>query len=151
MKCFNCGSATFKRGPVPIAITVGGVEFAGEVPGGRCSSCDASTVNGEASARFELQVAAELAPRGLRSGEAFRFMRKALGMKAAELAEVMNVAAETLSRWENGQREVDWPEFMVLGFLVDDKLAGRTTVLARAKALAEPQTNRYVRLRFQPP
>ena len=57
----------------------------------------------------------------------------------------------TISRWENGQREVDWPEFMVMGFLVDDKLAGRTTVLARAKALAEPQTNRYVRLRFQPP
>lgn len=78
-------------------------------------------------------------------------MRKALGMKAAEVAEVMNVAAETISRWENGQRELDWPEFMLMGVLVDDKLAGRTTLLARAKALAEPQTDRYVRLRFRPP
>jgi hypothetical protein len=63
----------------------------------------------------------------------------------------MNVAAETISRWENGQREVDWPEFMLLGFLVDDRLANRTTVLSRAKALAEPRTSRYVHLRFLPP
>lgn len=151
MKCFNCGEPTFKRGVVPIAVTVGVVEFAGDVPGGKCSSCGASTVNGEAGARLELQVAAELVPRGLRSGAAFRFMRKGLGMKAAEVAEVMNVAAETISRWENGQRELDWPEFMLMGVLVDDKLAGRTTLLARAKALAEPQTDRYVRLRFRPP
>ena len=151
MKCFNCGKATFKRGPVPMTITVAGIEFASELPGGQCSSCAARTVNGDAGARFELQVAAELVPRGARSGEAFRFMRKALGMKATELARVMNVAAETISRWENEQREVDWPEFMLLGFLVDDKLAGRTTVLTRAKALAEPQSIRYVHLRFLPP
>ena len=88
--------------------------------------------------------------RGLRSGESFKFIRKALGMKATELARVMNVAAETVSRWETAQREVDWPEFMLLGFLVDDKLAGRSTVLARAKALAKPQAAQRVRLRFQP-
>ncbi|HET7506698.1 MAG TPA: helix-turn-helix transcriptional regulator [Kofleriaceae bacterium] len=65
-------------------------------------------------------------------------MRKALGMKAIELAQAFNVAPETISRWENGQREVDWPEFMLLGFLIDDKLAGRTTTLSRLQALAEP-------------
>ena len=150
MKCFNCGKPTFKRGDVPIVITVAEVELTGEVPGGQCSSCGASTMNGEAAARFELQAAAELVQRGLCSGETFRFMRKALGMKATELAEVMNVAPETISRWENAQREVDWPEFLVLGCLVDDKLAGRTTVLSRARALAEPQPTRYVRLRFKP-
>lgn len=108
-------------------------------------------MNGDAGARFELQVAAELVARGVRSGETFRIMRKALGMKASEGARVMNVDAETISRWENGQRDVDWPEFMVLGALVDDKLASQTTILERAKALAEPQTSRYVQLRFLRP
>ncbi len=151
MKCFNCGKATFKRMQVPFAITVADIEFATELPGGSCSSCGARTVSGEAGASFELQVASELASRGVRSGETFRFMRKALGMKAADLAEIMNVAAETVSRWENGQRDVGGPEFMLLGFLVDDKRAGRSTVQARARALAEPQAPRYVHLRFLPP
>lgn len=151
MKCFNCGKATFKHGQVPFTLTVADVEFATELPGGQCASCSGRAIDGDAAARFELQVAAELVGRGLRSGETFRFMRKALGMKAADLAQVMNVAAETLSRWENDQREVDWPEFLLLGALVDDKLADRTTVLARARALAEPQTTRYVHLRFLPP
>jgi DNA-binding XRE family transcriptional regulator len=99
--------------------------------------------------RFELLVAAELVKRGLRSGALFKFMRKALGMKATELAEAFHVAPETVSRWENGQREVDWPEFMLLGFLVDDKLAGRTTTLSRLKALAEPAQEDRVTIPFQ--
>jgi transcriptional regulator with XRE-family HTH domain len=86
--------------------------------------------------------------RGFRSRESFKFMRKAFGMKATEIAQALNVAPETVSRWENGQREVDWPEFMLLGFLVDDKLAGRTTTLSRLKALAEPAHEDRVTIPF---
>lgn len=150
MKCPHCGEAALKRARVPHSITVAGTEFASDLPGQRCPGCGSSTVEGAAGVRFELLVAAELVTRGLRSGESFKFIRKALGMKAAELARIMNVAPETVSRWETAQRDVDWPEFMLLGFLVDDKLAGRSTVLARAQALAEPQAARLVRLRFQP-
>lgn len=70
-------------------------------------------------------------------------------MKATEIAEAFNVAPETVSRWENDQREVDWPEFMLLGFLVDDKLAGRTTTLSRLKALADPAQEARVTIPFQ--
>jgi len=70
-------------------------------------------------------------------------------MKATEIAQAFNVAPETVSRWENDQREVDWPEFMLLGFLVDDKLAGRTTTLSRLKALAEPSPEDKVTIPFQ--
>lgn len=38
-------------------------------------------------------------------GEEIRFMRKAIGLKAVELASFLDVVPETLSRWENG-REV---------------------------------------------
>ncbi len=149
MKCINCSKADLLRGTVPLAVTVAGVEFTSELPGQRCPSCDYSTVHGPAAVRFELLVAAELVKRGHRSGASFKFMRKALGMKATEIAEVFNVAPETVSRWENGQREVDWPEFMLLGFLVDDKLAGRTTTLSRLKALAEPAQEAKVTIPFQ--
>lgn len=148
MKCTNCGKADLQRGTVPMSITVSGVEFSTELPGQQCPSCDFATVNGPAGARFELLVAAELVKRGLRSGESFRFMRKALGMRATELAHAFNVAAETVSRWETGRREVDWPEFMLLGYLVDDKLAGRATALERLKALADPVDERRVKLRY---
>lgn len=112
-------------------------------------SCGYSTVNGSAAIRFELLVAAELVKRGLRSGESFKFMRKALGMKATEVAAAFNVAAETVSRWETGQRDVDWPEFMLLGFLVDDELVGRTTTLDRLQSLAEPTQESRVVIPFQ--
>ena len=149
MKCVNCGNADLVRGVVPLAVTVASVEFASELPGRRCPACGYSTVNGPAAVRFELLIAAELVARGLRGGAAFKFMRKALGMKAAELAQAFNVAPETISRWENDQREVDWPEFMLMGFLVDDKLAGRTTTLSRLKALAEPAQEGKVTIPFR--
>lgn len=150
MKCPECGKADLKRATVALSITVAGVEFGTELPGQQCPKCDASTVSGPAGMRFELQVAAELVARGLRNGESFRFMRKALGMKASDLAKLMNVAPETLSRWETSQREVDWPEFMLLGCLVDDKLTGRTTVLDRARALEDPREEKRVRLPYKP-
>jgi putative zinc finger/helix-turn-helix YgiT family protein len=149
MKCIHCGKADLVQGAVPHAVTVAGVEFDAELPGRRCPVCGYSTVNGPAAVRFELLVAAELVKRGLRSGDSFKFMRKALGMKAIEIAAAFNVAPETVSRWETSQREVDWPEFMLLGFLVDDKLAGRTTTLARLKALEEPVQEARVLIPFQ--
>src|SRR5262249_34268170 len=36
------------------------------------------------------------------SGEEIRFLRKALGMKAVDLAKFLDVTPETFSRWENG-------------------------------------------------
>jgi putative zinc finger/helix-turn-helix YgiT family protein len=149
MKCIHCGKADLIPDTIPHSVTVAGVEFASELPGRRCPACGYSTVNGPAALRFELLVAAELVTRGLRGGAAFKFMRKALGMKAAEIAQSFNVAPETISRWENDQREVDWPEFMLMGFLVDDKLAGRTTTLSRLKALAEPPQEGKVTIPFR--
>jgi DNA-binding transcriptional regulator YiaG len=54
-----------------------------------------------------LAVAAELARRGELPAEAFRFVRRILGMKAAELAEILNVTAQTISRRENGKQAIE--------------------------------------------
>jgi DNA-binding transcriptional regulator YiaG len=55
-----------------------------------------------------LQIAAAVAraivPAKL-TGKEIRFLRKAIGMRAADLARFLDVTAETMSRWEN-DREV---------------------------------------------
>jgi transcriptional regulator with XRE-family HTH domain len=74
----------------------------------------------------------------LTCSETFKFMRKALGLRAVDIAELLDVAAETLSRWETGQRPVDRASWIAVSAMVLDKLEGRTTTLDRLKALLEP-------------
>lgn len=50
--------------------------------------------------RFELLAAAALARHGVCTSEAFKFIRKSLGMRATDLGAVLGVAPETISRWE---------------------------------------------------
>jgi len=69
------------------------------------------------------------------SGEAFRFMRKAAGLRAKELAELLDVTPETISRWEKEHRQPDRKAMMVLGDLVLDRLKGEETALDRLRAL----------------
>ena len=54
--------------------------------------------------RFEIEVALALARAGAHSGDAIRTMRKAVGLSATALAELLDVSLETVSRWENGGR-----------------------------------------------
>jgi transcriptional regulator with XRE-family HTH domain len=65
-------------------------------------------------------------------------MRKALGLRAADLAGLLGVAAETVSRWETGQRDVDRGALALVGGLVVDRLEGSTATLDRLRALAKP-------------
>jgi transcriptional regulator with XRE-family HTH domain len=81
---------------------------------------------------------AEAMARGLRDGHALEFVRKALGLRAAELAALLDVSAETVSRWENGHRAAERSVWNTLADLAADRLAGKTTTLERLRALAEP-------------
>jgi len=90
------------------------------------------------SQRFELLAARWLADDGARSAEAFRFMRKALGLQAVALAELLDSTPETISRWEHGKRPVDARAFALLGVMVADRIAGRNDTRARLEALRSP-------------
>lgn len=104
-----------------------------------CSECGSVEYPGDALARVELSVAREIFNKGLREGRSVRFARKALGMRASDLADVLDVTPETVSRWENDRIPVDLSVWAAIGSLVNDRLCGNEATLARLRAAKSPQ------------
>jgi putative zinc finger/helix-turn-helix YgiT family protein len=142
MKCIECGHEQFERVVEREQRTIDGREFSAGLPADECSRCGEIYVEGEALANFEKLVAGKLAQEGPASGEAFRFLRKAIALKAADLAALLGVTPETISRWENGQREVDMAAWATLAAIVVDSLRGQTLTIDRLRAAAEKPSRR---------
>lgn len=131
---------------VPAASVTFVVRVSG-IPSLKCGGCGESILSGPALGRAELLASAEAIARGLREGPTFKFVRKALGLRAAELGELLDVSAETVSRWENGHRPAERSVWNTLADLVGDELAGTKTTIDRLRALAAPRLpKRPVRL-----
>src|SRR5713101_5426138 len=86
------------------SMDVCGHTFTTQVPATRCLACQQVVIQGEHVRRFERRVAAEIAKAGLRTGDAFRFLRTALGMTDAAFAELLDVPAEYVGYWESEKR-----------------------------------------------
>jgi putative zinc finger/helix-turn-helix YgiT family protein len=146
-RCFSCKGAELVAAEHEDRLEVAGHKFTRSLPTLRCSRCGDETMNGADIEAFELEVAAELARHGELPADAFRFMRRTLGMKAADLAGLLDVAAETVSRWENAKQAIERRAAALLSSMVLDKLEGRTSTLDRLQALREPSPlPRLVRL-----
>lgn len=72
----------------------------------RCSSCGETLFDVKEVERQELEAATLLVARGVRTGPEFKFIRKLAGLRANELAEMLDVRPETVSRWERGEVEI---------------------------------------------
>ena len=105
----------------------------------KCGNCGESYMDGPDLGRAELLAGAEAIASGLRDGAALKFVRKSLGLRATELGELLDVSAETVSRWENGHRAAERSVWNTLADMIADKLAGTTTTLDRLQAPAEPR------------
>jgi DNA-binding transcriptional regulator YiaG len=106
-KCVQCGSEERVPADVPVSRALAGATFTATVAGEQCARCGATYAGQAALERVDQFVARDLAAAGVASGDALRFMRKVVGIPAREFAELLGVAPETVSRWENGQRAVD--------------------------------------------
>jgi DNA-binding transcriptional regulator YiaG len=142
-KCAECKSTKLRKGVIseklPVSINHGKeVVFTAELPAVICGDCNANYISHEDLARLELGAAQWLTQHGIRDAKAIRFIRKAVGMRAVDLAELLDVTPETVSHWENGHTPIDVGSFTVLVDLVADALAGQTTTLERLKSLREP-------------
>ncbi|MDB4997961.1 MAG: helix-turn-helix domain protein [Myxococcaceae bacterium] len=138
-KCASC-EGRLARTRIEEILEVANRRFVAKLPARVCRSCDKTYIDAKALERLELEVACELARRGPACGETFRYLRKALGMRALELAELLDLTAETVSRWENDQRSVDGPAWIALGSMVLEKARQSTSTLERLRALKAPAT-----------
>lgn len=139
-RCPHCQSAgRWVEKVLEASREVSGHRFVGNLPAKECSACSHAQFDVESERRFALAVARILADSGLATGEAFRFMRKAIGMRATELAELLDLAPETISRWETEKRAVDRGALALMGNLVRDRLDGRTTTLEGLRTLRSPR------------
>jgi transcriptional regulator with XRE-family HTH domain len=99
------------------------------VPALVCRGCREAVVAGEDLARAELIAASRLIDAGARSGALLSWTRRALGLLATDLAALLGITAETVSRWENDRVEPEPAVWNVVADLVADRLEGRTRTL----------------------
>ena len=137
-RCPVCKQGSLRDASFEHTLELADVEFVGTVDGTECDVCGESFVSPDELQRFELLVADAVARKGLISGETFRFLRKALGLRATDLALRLGVTPETISRWEQGHRDVSRAAFAVLGNLVADARTGSEETRRRLDAMMGP-------------
>lgn len=136
--CVQCGGNLI-RAFETIETQVDEHTFVVEAPAQECTKCGEKYVTGVVHENLDLLVAQKLSQAGILSGAVFRFMRKTLGLRAVQLAQLLSVTAETVSRWETEKREVDRAAFVVVGTMISDALAHRTDTIDRLRVLVEPK------------
>jgi putative zinc finger/helix-turn-helix YgiT family protein len=139
-RCYACKGEKLLAVTADLERRIAGCTFKAAIPATRCAKCGEETYAGPDLEAFDLAVAGELASHGVGSAEAFSFMRRAMGMTGRDLAELLDVAPETVSRWEHGKLPLDRGPVALLSAMVLDQLEGRTTTLDRLKALLKPKS-----------
>jgi hypothetical protein len=112
---------------------------------GRTYSVDVPTIErvpGEIGIAAAVALAADAAvaaavAEGPPSAAGFVFIRRALGLTAARLGELLGVRAETISRWENEVAAFDRTDWLALGDLALERAGRPPAALARMEALAD--------------
>src|SRR5689334_13025966 len=137
-KCVKCGARSLVKAVDEDTITVAGRTFAASLPAKRCEACGEVYIDGSVVAAFERAVDLALAQEGPARGETFRRLRKTLGLRAVELAELLDIRAETISRWETGATAVDRAAWATLAAMMIERAENSTAMLDRLRALHEP-------------
>jgi|SRR5580692_5975769 transcriptional regulator with XRE-family HTH domain len=135
--CPKCGARVFAS-VRRLSQCLAGREFRLTVPFATCKGCRTGYFDAAAVEWGERQIACRIAADGPVDGRTLRVLRKALGLRASQLADVLSVTAETISRWETGQRPVDRSAWMVASSLVLEEAHLSPRTLERLKAAARP-------------
>jgi DNA-binding transcriptional regulator YiaG len=93
-------------------------------------------VDGTVAANADLAIAAAIAGSGPVLGETFAWMRRAAGIQAKTLAELLDVRAESVSRWERGERPMDRAAWLLLADIILERAGKRLPVLELMKRIA---------------
>jgi putative zinc finger/helix-turn-helix YgiT family protein len=100
--------------------------------GQRCGACGETLFDLSDVKHQQRRLAKEIVGRGVRTGPEFKLVRKIAGLRAADLAELLDVRPETISRWENGAIEIP----RAVAYVLDDLFAHPKIARGRLAALA---------------
>jgi YgiT-type zinc finger domain-containing protein len=106
-----------------VRVTVDGVRAT------RCEACGEVYTDGPDLGRAEVLAAFEAVRAGLRDGPTLNWARRALGLRASDLADLLDVAPETVSRWENGHRRADRSVWNTMADLLANAAEGKTATV----------------------
>ncbi len=116
MKCTSCKTGTMQPATAKHEETIAGCKFTATLPGASCSACGEGKLRKTDRDAFDLAVAKSLVLSEA-TPEKFIFVRKALGYKAKDLAELLGTTPESVSRWENGKHNIDRQSWALLALL----------------------------------
>ncbi len=138
-RCGACGEGALRDGTETLSVALPrcGVVASVVTPARCCAACGDVRIGRTELARAHLAIARELADRGVHTGDALRHMRKALGLRAADLARLLDVTPETVSHWETGRFLPGRAAFVAVAAMVQEALEGRTSTRDRLAVLAE--------------
>ncbi len=145
-RCIACGNNTLNSRPLAHTIELGARIFESEVKGWLCGTCGKKFFDGRTIERFERNVAKWLIEQGYENSAELRFLRRVAGIRAADLAALLGVSAETVSHWETGKHAVDVATRNTVASLVLDALRGSDTAQTRLRAMRAPAKTKRVRL-----
>jgi len=111
-------------------VTIGGIRFVATLP---TAKTDTSAVEMRHMRAWERWIVETICERGSPSAEGFRFLRQRSGLKAAEVAALLGVREETISRWENGKSEVSAATWDIAIAMANDRVHGRTDTIDRLR------------------
>ncbi|MFH2007579.1 MAG: type II TA system antitoxin MqsA family protein [bacterium] len=132
-----CDHEPLKEGTVEETIQVGEVSYTAEAPAMVCPSCGESYLSVQTMGQIGWMVAADLARQGVGTPDAFRYMRKRLALKAIELAELLGVSPEAISRWEHGVHTPDTKAVKLLGIMILEHIGQRPMILDYLRSLLQ--------------
>lgn len=145
--CMRCNKDRVAEFALDDTIEACGHTFTAQLPAEKCGACGEIVIQGDDIRHFEHRVAVEIAKAGLRSAEAFRLLRKSLGLEASGVAQLLDVPVEFVGYWEQGSWPIDPRALGVVGSLVLGKHDGKTSSLDCLGVLRNPRSlGRKVRL-----
>lgn len=143
MKCPECGNRKFRESKHTLKYVVDDIVFHVDCLADACTECPTKLIKSAEMGKAELLVAKWLVSNNVMSGRSFRFMRDALMFRATEVADLLGVTNESISRWENGKRPVDRSAWILLAQMVLQEAGDRTTsTLELLRALQRPAPDR---------
>jgi DNA-binding transcriptional regulator YiaG len=137
-QCLNCGHAALTQGQSTVTCRLAGVTYQTRLPALVCPACDEARLTEEVVEAYERALADQVA-RGPAGGDALRFLRKWLGLTAAQLGALLSTTPESVSRWENQVHAIPQPVFWIIAQAVQDALAGHHQTLDSLQQYAARQ------------